>query len=83
MTKLMIPTDVARNPVQSKNDEYIEAISGPFYRLLLKATEGRMLVLFTSYDMLRKTYNLIKDSGALEDFLLLAQGVSNGSRTTY
>ena len=79
MTKLMIPTDLPEIR-SSKNDEYIEAISGHLIGIA-EATEGRMLVLFTSYDMLRKTYNLIKDSGALEDFLLLAQGVSNGSRT--
>src|SRR5690606_31007654 len=48
---------------------------------IASATDGRMLVLFTSFDMLRKTYQLIKESLALEDFVLLAQGISGGSRT--
>ncbi|MBS4199481.1 ATP-dependent DNA helicase DinG [Bacillus sp. FJAT-49732] len=79
MVKLMIPSDLpeVRGTV---NDEYIEAISSHIISLA-DATDGRMLVLFTSYDMLRKTYQLIKDSNALEDFILLAQGITGGSRT--
>ena len=79
MAKLMIPTDLPEIRSAS-NDEYIEAISGHLIALA-EATDGRMLVLFTSYDMLRKTYNLIKDTGALDDFVMLAQGVTAGSRS--
>ena len=75
----MIPTDLPEIRSAS-NDEYIEAISGHLIALA-EATDGRMLVLFTSYDMLRKTYNLIKDTGALDDFVMLAQGVTAGSRS--
>ncbi|MCR2820213.1 ATP-dependent DNA helicase DinG [Lederbergia panacisoli] len=79
MVKLMIPSDLpeVRGTV---NDEYIEAIASHIIAIA-DVTDGRMLVLFTSYDMLRKTYQLIKDSFALEDFVLLAQGISGGSRT--
>lgn len=40
-----------------------------------------MLILFTSYDMLRKTYELVKESGFLHEYTLLAQGITSGSRT--
>lgn len=79
MAKLMIPTDLPEIRLVS-SDEYIEAISSHLVGIA-EATEGRMLVLFTSYDMLRKTYNLMKDSGALDEFILLAQGISPGSRS--
>lgn len=45
-----------------------------------KAARGRMLVLFTSYDMLTNTFQKVKDSGELQDFTLLAQGVTGGSK---
>ncbi|MCJ8006651.1 ATP-dependent DNA helicase DinG [Lederbergia wuyishanensis] len=79
MVKLMIPSDLPEVR-GTDNDEYIEAISNHIISLA-NATDGKMLVLFTSYDMLRKTYQLIKDSSALEDFILLAQGITSGSRT--
>ncbi len=79
MAKLMIPTDLPEVR-HTKTEEYIEAISGHL-AAIASVTDGRMLVLFTSYDMLRKTYNLMKDSGALDEFIMLAQGVTSGSRT--
>src|SRR5699024_5402949 len=38
------------------------------------------LVLFTSYDMLRRSYDLLKDTLDLSEYALIAQGVSSGSR---
>jgi ATP-dependent DNA helicase DinG len=61
-------------------DEYVEAIAAHLIAIA-QATKGRMLVLFTAYDMLRKTHELMKDSGLLEDYVLMAQGISSGSRT--
>jgi ATP-dependent DNA helicase DinG len=40
-----------------------------------------MLILFTSHEMLKKTYDLIKESGLLEEYVLIAQGITAGSRT--
>jgi len=61
-----------------KEDEYIEKISN--YIITIATTlERKLLVLFSSNDMLKKTYHLIKDSGALDEYLLMAQGVSSGS----
>ncbi|RDI43020.1 ATP-dependent DNA helicase DinG [Falsibacillus pallidus] len=79
MAKLVVPRDIPdikTVPMQ----HYIDAISN-YIIGLAQATKGRMLILFTSYDMLKRTYNLIKDSGILEDFILMAQGISGGSRT--
>ena len=60
--------------------EYSAAI-GEHIISIAEATKGRMLILFTSYDMLRKTYELIKESGFLHEYTLLAQGITSGSRT--
>ncbi|WP_062104828.1 ATP-dependent DNA helicase DinG [Bacillus niameyensis] len=79
MAKLMIPTDIP--DIRGKvTDDYIEAIAGHIIAIS-EATNGRLLTLFTSYDMLTKTYHLIKESGSLEDFVILAQGITVGSRT--
>ncbi|RIW33122.1 ATP-dependent helicase DinG [Bacillus salacetis] len=79
MTKLFIPTDVPE--IQNVSlDDYVEAIATHLIGVA-QATKGRMLVLFTAFDMLRKTHDLMKDSGLLEDFVLMAQGISSGSRT--
>ncbi|WP_163969836.1 ATP-dependent DNA helicase DinG [Oceanobacillus halotolerans] len=48
---------------------------------LANITNGRMLVLFTSYEMLRKCYSLLREMMEIEDFMLIAQGISSGSRT--
>jgi len=48
---------------------------------LAEITKGRMLVLFTSYDMLRRSHSLLKETLDLNKFVLIAQGISSGSRT--
>lgn len=45
------------------------------------ATKGRMLVLFTSYKMLRQVYDPLKEALATEDIAVLGQGVEGGSRS--
>jgi ATP-dependent DNA helicase DinG len=44
-------------------------------------TRGRMLVLFTSYKMLRQVYDPLKDALAQQDISVLGQGVEGGSRS--
>ena len=76
--QLVIPDDLPEiNEVSLQ--EYVYAI-GEHILSIAEATKGRMLILFTSYDMLRKTYELIKESGFLQDYSLLAQGITSGSR---
>ncbi|MBO9128216.1 ATP-dependent DNA helicase DinG [Bacillus sp. 165] len=76
--RMMIPTDIP-NIKEVSQEEYITAI-GSCIVDIAKVTDGRMLVLFTSYDMLKQTYTMIKGAAALEEFAILAQGVNGGSR---
>ncbi|GGB33268.1 ATP-dependent DNA helicase DinG [Virgibacillus dakarensis] len=48
---------------------------------LAEITKGRMLVLFTSYDMLHKSYGVLKETMDLSRYMLIAQGISSGSRS--
>jgi len=44
-------------------------------------TRGRMLVLFTSYRMLRQVFEPLKEALASQDITVLGQGVEGGSRS--
>ncbi|MCM3783976.1 ATP-dependent DNA helicase DinG [Neobacillus mesonae] len=46
-----------------------------------EATRGRMLVLFTSYKMLRQVHEPLKEALASSDISVFGQGVDSGSRT--
>ncbi|WP_088007590.1 ATP-dependent DNA helicase DinG [Indiicoccus explosivorum] len=64
---------------QVPQSDYIEAVADAVTQTVL-VTEGRCFVLFTSQDMLRRTVELIQDSGLLDEYMLFAQGLSSGSR---
>ena len=77
--QLIIPEDLPEiNTVPQ--EEYVAAISEHIISIA-EATKGRMLILFTSHEMLKATYDLIRDSGFLGDFAIMAQGITSGSRT--
>lgn len=77
--KLLIPEDLPEiNAVAL--DEFVIALTEHIISIA-EAAKGRMLILFTAYDMLKKTYELIKESGFLHDYVLMAQGISSGSPT--
>lgn len=77
--RLFIPEDIPEvNDVPM--DDYVAALAETIITIA-EVTMGRMLILFTSYEMLNKTYNLLKESGYLEEFAIFAQGVTSGSRT--
>ncbi|EIJ78652.1 ATP-dependent DNA helicase/DNA polymerase III subunit epsilon [Bacillus methanolicus PB1] len=77
--QLVIPEDLPEiNAVSA--EEYTASITEQIISIA-EATKGRMLILFTAYDMLKKTYELMKESGFLEEYVLIAQGISGGSRT--
>ncbi|MEN8700751.1 ATP-dependent DNA helicase DinG [Bacillus infantis] len=77
--RLAIPSDLPEINSVSQ-EEYVSAITEHIISLA-EAAKGRMLILFTSHDMLRKTYELVKESGFLEEYVLIAQGITSGSRT--
>lgn len=60
--------------------EYIESVAAAITQIV-RTIEGRCFVLFTSQDMLKRTYELIEEAELLKDYVLFAQGVSSGSRT--
>ncbi|WP_166805740.1 ATP-dependent DNA helicase DinG [Jeotgalibacillus sp. R-1-5s-1] len=76
--RLMVPGDLPDIKAVSP-EEYVEWITSHL-SVIAEATAGRMLVLFTSHEMLRNTYELIKESNLMEDFVLIAQGITAGSR---
>ncbi|MEH7415132.1 ATP-dependent DNA helicase DinG [Neobacillus drentensis] len=77
--QLLIPDDLPEiNSVSL--EEYVASIAEHIITIA-EATKGRMLILFTAYDMLKKTYELIKESGFLNEYVLIAQGISSGSRS--
>ncbi|MFX3630727.1 MAG: ATP-dependent DNA helicase DinG [Ectobacillus sp.] len=76
--KMMIPVDLP-NIKHVCQEEYVVAIAEHIIKIA-KVTNGRMLVLFTSYEMLRQTYTFIKEREQLQEFALLAQSVNSGSR---
>jgi ATP-dependent DNA helicase DinG len=61
-------------------DEYSEAIAANVGSVA-QITDGKILVLFTSYEMLRKTYQLLKEDETLDDFIIMGQGTGSGSRS--
>lgn len=77
--QLIIPEDLPEINYVSQ-EEYVAAISEHIISIA-EATKGRMLILFTSHEMLKNTYDLIRDSGLLNDFAIMAQGITSGSRT--
>lgn len=77
--KFIIPTDLpAIN--NEKNEEYIYACTEHIISIA-ESSGGRMLILFTSYEMLKRCYYLLKESELLEDYTILAQGITAGSRS--
>ncbi|MGM0873962.1 MAG: ATP-dependent DNA helicase DinG [Bacillota bacterium] len=75
--KLFIPSDMPLvNEVSL--DEYSEAIAANVGSVA-QITDGKILVLFTSYEMLKKTYQLLKEDETLDDFMIMAQGTGSGS----
>ncbi|MFD1018460.1 ATP-dependent DNA helicase DinG [Thalassobacillus hwangdonensis] len=75
--QLMVPNDFP--DINEEPDEFIYATCEAIYSLA-NVTNGRMLVLFTSYDMLKKSHDLLKDLIMPEEFMIFAQGISSGSR---
>ncbi|MGM9928180.1 MAG: ATP-dependent DNA helicase DinG [Bacillus sp. (in: firmicutes)] len=61
-------------------EEYAESISSYIAEAAI-ACRGRMLVLFTSQEMLKTTHDLLKENALLSDFNILSQGISSNSKS--
>lgn len=77
--KLFISNDVPEINSVSQ-DAYIAEVSDRIISIC-EAAKGRLLVLFTSHEMLKKTFELVKESGLLPEYALIAQGITGGSRS--
>ncbi|MRX70967.1 ATP-dependent DNA helicase DinG [Bacillus lacus] len=77
--KIFVPTDMP-NINQVPQDIFISAIA-THISSAAQAVGGRMLILFNSFDMLKKTNSLLKEDDSLSEFVLLAQGTGSGSRS--
>ncbi|WP_267128985.1 ATP-dependent DNA helicase DinG [Radiobacillus deserti] len=77
--QVMVPKDFP-SVQYGKTEDYILSVCEAIYSMA-EITEGRMLVLFTSYDMLKKSYQLLREMNDENHFVLIAQGISSGSRS--
>lgn len=59
-------------------EDFIQEIA-KYITTIAEAVKGRLLVLFPSREMVQKTFQEIRKSPALDDYVLLAQGVTAGS----
>jgi len=77
--QLLVPDDFP--DIRKENlDDFIYSVCEAVFSLA-EITEGRMLVLFTSFDMLKRSYYLLKEFMDDEEYVLIAQGITSGSRT--
>ncbi|WP_186577779.1 ATP-dependent DNA helicase DinG [Aquibacillus kalidii] len=76
--QILIPNDFP-DIKYGNQDEFIYATCEAILSMA-QISDGRMLVLFTSYDMLKKSYNLLREIMEEEEFIVIAQGISSGSR---
>jgi len=76
--QLLIPNDFP--DINEHVDDFIYSTCEAIISLA-EVTDGRMLVLFTSYDMLRKSHAILRETLDVDKYMLIAQGISSGSRT--
>ncbi|SES80090.1 ATP-dependent DNA helicase DinG [Oceanobacillus limi] len=77
--RLMVPNDFPN--IKSGNiDGFLYATCETILSLA-EITSGRMMILFTSYDMLKRAHELIKEMREMDNYILIAQGITSGSRT--
>ena len=76
--KLLVPNDIP--DIQTLTVLEFSEVSANHIIAAAQAAHGRTMVLFTSHEMLRTTYNVVKDCGLLDDYTLFAQGISGGSK---
>ncbi|WP_080874396.1 ATP-dependent DNA helicase DinG [Oceanobacillus timonensis] len=77
--QLLIPTDFP-DIKYGNMDDFVYAVCESILSLA-EVTSGRMLVLFTSYDMLKKANHLLKEMMTDQQYVIIAQGVTSGSRS--
>ncbi|MFC3884217.1 ATP-dependent DNA helicase DinG [Bacillus songklensis] len=77
--KVLIPKDMPS--INSISLEEYSMILAQRIIDIASVTEGRMLVLFTSNEMLKETYHYVKELNQLDEYVLFGQGISSRNRT--
>ncbi|GJM80733.1 hypothetical protein HMSSN139_32290 [Paenibacillus sp. HMSSN-139] len=77
---LVIPRDFPSVKGSVGDDHFIQTLVQSLADAAV-ATQGRMLVLFTSYRMLRQVYDPLKELLSAEGITVIGQGMDSGSRT--
>lgn len=70
LVKVLVPNDLP--DINCLSVEEFSETAANHIIAAAQAAKGRMMVLFTSHEMLRATYHSIKDSGVLDEFTLFA-----------
>ncbi len=76
--RLLLPSDLP-NIKDVSDDEFAEEVAVKLWRMA-EVSSGKMLVLFTSYEMLKQVYQYVKDLNEFGSLHLIGQGVTSGSR---
>ncbi|WP_059105142.1 ATP-dependent DNA helicase DinG [Shouchella shacheensis] len=77
--KLLVPSDLP--PISARADElFASDVAIKIWRIA-EVTREKVLVLFTSYELLRKVYYYVKDLNSENLVQLIGQGVTSGSRS--
>lgn len=74
----MVPKDF---PSITKDEEEFIFATCDAISSMAEITKGRMLVLFTSYQMLKRCYYLLQEIIDTNEYMVIAQGITSGSRT--
>jgi ATP-dependent DNA helicase DinG len=77
---VMVPRDFPVVKGAYVNDAYLDKLAASLVDAALE-TKGRMLVLFTSYKMLKQVHELMKIGLAAAGIGLLGQGIDSSNRT--
>ncbi|WP_052728535.1 ATP-dependent DNA helicase DinG [Domibacillus tundrae] len=75
--RIVIPNDVPEVK-ETDNGSYAQAVAD-YIIAAAETAGGRMLVLFTSFDILKKTHDFIRETELLAEYAIIAQGITNGS----
>lgn len=77
---LVIPRDFPSVKGSVGDDHFVSTLVGSLADTAI-VTQGRMLVLFTSYRMLRQVYDPLKELLSTHGITVIGQGMDSGSRT--
>ncbi|MHA6483930.1 ATP-dependent DNA helicase DinG [Paenibacillus sp. strain BS8-2] len=77
---VMVPRDFPVVKGASVDGAYLSKLATSLVDAAIE-TKGRMLVLFTSYKMLKQVYELMKDGLSASGIGLLGQGIDSSNRT--